>query len=447
MDSLILERRQPSNIEAEEAVIAAMILDKDVVNQLVQTLKAADFYRDENGILFETLASLNDRGEIVDLLTINEELKKKNLLEKVGGLAEIARIANSTATTQGAERYAEIIKEKSTLRQLIRINNQLLNRSYEEAEEVESILDDAERQILEISKDRESSGLVQIKGVIDDVVTKLEELYDKKTDITGIASGFTDLDKMTSGFQKSDLIIVAARPGMGKTSFCLNIAQNVASKHDLSVAVFSLEMSREQLVQRIISSAAGIDQTSLRTGRLKAEEWARLVDAIGPLAEAKIFIDDTPAISVREIRAKARRLKAEKGLDILFVDYIQLMSGGVKSESRQQEISYISRSLKALARELNIPIIALSQLSRAAEQSQDKRPSLSHLRESGALEQDADIVMFIYREEYYDPESEKKAIAEIIIAKHRNGPVGNVDLAFFGEYTRFGNLSRSLESK
>ncbi|NCC81659.1 MAG: replicative DNA helicase [Clostridia bacterium] len=442
MEQVSFEKRQPANIEAEEAIIAAMVLDKEVINNVVQLLNASDFYREENGILFETIASLSDRGEVIELLTIAEELRKKNLLEKTGGLSEIARIANSTATTQGVDRYAEIVKERSTLRQLIRINTQLLNRCYEESEDVEGILDDAERQILEISKERESSGLVPIKGVVNDVISKLEELYDQKTDITGVPSGFVDLDKMTSGFQRSDLIIVAARPGMGKTSFCLNIAQNVATKKDLSAAVFSLEMSKEQLVQRIISSAAAIDQTSIRTGKIKSEEWSRLIDAVSPLSEAKIYIDDTPAISIREIRAKARRLKAEKGLDILFVDYIQLMTGGIKTESRQQEISYISRSLKALARELNIPIIALSQLSRAAEQSQDKRPSLSHLRESGALEQDADIVMFIYREEYYDPESEKKAIAEIIIAKHRNGPVGSVDLAFFGEYTRFGNLSK-----
>lgn len=442
MDQVSFEKRQPANIEAEEAIIAAMILDKDVINQVVQTINAGDFYRDENGILFETVASLSDRGEVIELLTIAEELRKKSLLDKAGGLSEIARIANSTATTQGVERYSEIVKEKSTLRQLIRINTQLLNRCYEESEYVESILDDAERQILEISKEREVSGLVQIKGVVNQVITKLEELYDQKTDVTGIASGFVDLDKLTSGFQRSDLIIVAGRPGMGKTSFALNIAQNVATKTDLSVAVFSLEMSKEQLVSRIISSAAAIDQTAIRTGRIKSEEWTRLIDAVSPLSDAKIFIDDTPAISVREIRAKARRLKSERGLDMLFVDYIQLMSGGVKSESRQQEISYISRSLKALARELNIPIVALSQLSRATEQTHDKRPSLSHLRESGALEQDADIVMFIYREEYYDPESEKKAIAEIIIAKHRNGPVGSVDLAFFGEYTRFGNLSK-----
>lgn len=443
MEEVSFEKRQPANIEAEEAIIAAMILDKDVINQVVQTLKAKDFYRDENGILFETIAALNDKGEVIELLTIAEELRKQSLLDKTGGLSEIARIANSTATTQGVERYVEIVREKSTLRQLIRINTQLLNRCYEESENVEGILDDAERQVLEISKERESSGLVQIKGVVNEVITNLEELYDRKTDITGIPSGFLDLDKMTSGFQRSDLVIVAGRPGMGKTAFCLNIAQNVATKKGFSAAVFSLEMSKEQLVQRIISSAAAIDQTSLRTGRIKSEEWSRLIDAVSPLSEAKIFIDDTPAISVREIRAKARRLKAERGLDILFIDYIQLMSGGVKSESRQQEISYISRSLKALARELDIPIIALSQLSRAVEQSQDKRPSLSHLRESGALEQDADIVMFIYREEYYDPESEKKAIAEIIIAKHRNGPVGSVDLAFFGEYTRFGNLSKN----
>ncbi len=442
MDQVSFEKRQPANIEAEEAIIAAMILDKQVINQVVQSLKAEDFYRDQNGILFETIAHLNDKGEVIELLTIAENLKKQNLLEKAGGLLEITRVANAVSTTQGVERYAEIVKEKSTLRQLIRINTQLLNRCYEESEDVESILDDAERQVLEISKERESSGLVQIKNVVNDVITNLEELYNRKTDITGIASGFTDLDKMTSGFQRSDLIIVAARPGMGKTSFCLNMAQNITTKSDFSAAIFSLEMSKEQLTQRIISSAAKIDQSILRSGKIQADDWSRLIDVINPLSEAKIFIDDTPAISVREIRAKARRLQAEKGLDILFVDYIQLMSGGIKSESRQQEISYISRSLKALARELNIPIIALSQLSRATEQTSDKRPSLSHLRESGALEQDADIVMFIYREEYYDPDSEKKAIAEIIIAKHRNGSIGSVELAFFGEFTKFSNLSK-----
>lgn len=441
MEAQRFEKRQPANIEAEEALIAAMILDKDVINQVVQNLKAPDFYREENGILFETIAELNDRGELIDLLNISETLRKKGMMERVGGLMEITRIANVVSTAQGAETYAEIVKEKSTLRQLIRVNTQILNRCYENTEEIDGILDDAERLVLEISKERETSGLLQIRYVVNDVIARLEELHGKKTDVTGIPSAFIDLDKMTSGFQRSDLIILAARPGMGKTSFCLNIAQNVATKNNLSVGIFSLEMSREQLVQRMISSAAGIDQSALRSGKIKTDEWGRLIDAVNPLSEAKIFIDDTPAISVREIRAKARRLKAEKGLDILFIDYIQLMSGGIKAESRQQEISYISRSLKSLARELNIPIIALSQLSRAVEQSQDKRPSLSHLRESGALEQDADIVMFIYREEYYDPESDQKAIAEIIIAKHRNGPVGSVKLAFFGEYTRFGNLA------
>lgn len=442
MKELGFERRLPRNIEAEEALIASMILDKDAINQAVQIIKPIDFFREEHGILFDMIASLNDKGEIVDLLTISEELKKNNLLEKIGGISEIVRIANSNSISEGIGRYAKIVKEKSTLRQLIRINNQITNRCYEEAEEVEGILDDAERQVLEISQDNNDQGLVQVKNVVNDVMEKLETMYNKTGDITGIPSGFIDLDKMTSGWQRSDLVIVAARPGMGKTSLCLNMAQNMALKANATVAIFSLEMSKEQLVQRMISSAAEIDQSLLRTGKLKQEDWTRLVNAIGLFSDSKIFIDDTPAISVREVSAKARRLKAEKGLDAIIIDYLQLMSGGAKSESRQQEISYISRTLKALARELDVPLIALSQLSRAVEQSTDKRPGLSHLRESGALEQDADIVMFIFREEYYDPESEKKAIAELILAKHRNGAVGSVELAFRGEFTKFGNLAR-----
>ncbi|NLT94009.1 MAG: replicative DNA helicase [Clostridia bacterium] len=441
MESSIFERIPPQNQEAEQAVLAAMMLDKDAVYEVIEILKDNDFYKEAHGILFQTITQLVEKGEPVDLITITERLRKDDNLEKVGGVGYIAEIANSIGTASSISHYAHIVKEKSLLRHLIKVASNIANRGYEAGEEPEELLDDAERMILEISQGRSRDGLVPIGQVIENTIERLEYLAKKKSNITGIPSGFTDLDNLTSGWQNSDLIIVAARPAMGKTSFCLNIAQNAAIKENIPVAIFSLEMSREQLVQRMISSTAEIDQQKLRTGRLYDKEWIQLINAIGPLAEAKLYIDDTPAISVREIRAKTRRLKAEKGLGLIVIDYLQLISSGKRSESRQQEISDISRSLKSLARELNVPVIALSQLSRAVEQSADKRPSLSHLRESGALEQDADIVMFIYRDEYYNPESEKLGIAEIIIAKHRNGPVGSVELSFRKEFTKFGNLA------
>lgn len=445
MESSIFERIPPQNQEAEQAVLAAMMLDKDAVYEAIQILKDGDFYKEAHGILFHTIVNLVEKGEPVDLITITERLRKDDNLEKVGGVGYIAEIANSIGTASSIGHYAQIVKEKSLLRLLIKVSSNIANRGYEAGEEPEQLLDDAERMILEISQGRTRDGLIPISEVIEDTIERLEYLSKKKSNITGLTSGFYDLDNMTSGWQNSDLIIVAARPAMGKTSFCLNVAQNAAIMENIPVAIFSLEMSREQLVQRMISSTAEIDQQKLRTGRLFDKEWIKLTSAIGPLAEAKIYIDDTPAISVREIRAKTRRLKAEKGLGLIVIDYLQLMSSGKRVESRQQEISDISRSLKALARELDVPIIALSQLSRAVEQSADKRPSLSHLRESGALEQDADIVMFIYRDEYYNPESEKLGIAEIIIAKHRNGPVGSVELSFRKEFTKFGNLAHREE--
>jgi len=445
MEVSVFDRTPPQNQEAEQAVLAAMMLDKDAVYEAVQIVKERDFYRESHGILFRTIVELAEKGDPVDLITITDKLRKDGNLEKVGGVGYIAEVANSIGTATSVGHYAQMIKEKSLMRDLIKISSNIVNRGYEGAEEPEQLLDDAERMILEISQGRSRAGLVPISEVIENTIEKLEYLHKKKSDITGLTSGFKDLDSFTSGWQNSDLIIVAARPAMGKTSFCLNIAQNAAIKGNIPVAIFSLEMSREQLVQRMISSTAEIDQQKLSTGRLYDKDWIALTNAIGPLAEAKIYIDDTPAISVREIRAKTRRLKAEKGLGLIVIDYLQLMSGGKRVESRQQEISEISRSLKALARELNIPIIALSQLSRAVEQSQDKRPSLSHLRESGALEQDADIVMFIYRDEYYNPESEKLGIAEIIIAKHRNGPVGSVELSFRKEFTKFGDLAKRPE--
>lgn len=446
METAILDRIPPHNLDAEQAVLAAMMLDKDAIYEIVPILKEKDFYKEAHGIIYRTIVDLAEQGEPVDLITITESLRKSGNLEKVGGVGYIAQVANAIGTSTGVTHYAELIKEKSLLRSLIKIATNLAARSYEDSEETEQILNDAERMILEISQGRVRGGLVPISEVIEGTIERLEILNNKKSEITGLTSGFRDLDKFTSGWQNSDLIIVAARPAMGKTSFCLNLAANAALLAKVPVAIFSLEMSREQLVQRMLSSAAMIDQQKLRTGRLLDKEWIALTSALGPLAEAPIYIDDTPAISVREIRAKTRRLKAEKGLGLVVIDYLQLMSTGRRVESRQQEISEISRSLKALARELDIPIIALSQLSRAVEQSQDKRPSLSHLRESGALEQDADIVMFIYRDEYYNPESEKKAIAEIIIAKHRNGPVGTVELTFLKEFTKFGDLARREEN-
>jgi len=446
VETAILDRIPPHNLDAEQAVLAAMMLDKDAIYEIVPILKEKDFYKEAHGIIYRTIVDLAEQGEPVDLITITESLRKSGNLEKVGGVGYIAQVANAIGTSTGVTHYAELIKEKSLLRSLIKIATNLAARSYEDSEETEQILNDAERMILEISQGRVRGGLVPISEVIEGTIERLEILNNKKSEITGLTSGFRDLDKFTSGWQNSDLIIVAARPAMGKTSFCLNLAANAALLAKVPVAIFSLEMSREQLVQRVLSSAAMIDQQKLRTGRLLDKEWIALTSALGPLAEAPIYIDDTPAISVREIRAKTRRLKAEKGLGLVVIDYLQLMSTGRRVESRQQEISEISRSLKALARELDIPIIALSQLSRAVEQSQDKRPSLSHLRESGALEQDADIVMFIYRDEYYNPESEKKAIAEIIIAKHRNGPVGTVELTFLKEFTKFGDLARREEN-
>lgn len=443
MADAVLDKVLPRSIEAEQAVLAAMFFEREAIYEVVQILAEKDFYRQDHGILYQTILELNEKGQPVDLITVSEKLRKEGNLEKAGGITYIAQVANAPGTASNVTYYANIVKEKATLRELIRITTNLTNRGYEDSEEPEELLDDAEKMVLEISQGRVRTGLTPISGVIDDAISRLEYLYNKKEAMTGFTSGFADLDKVTSGWQNSDFIILAARPAMGKTAFCLNMAQNGAIKTGRPVAVFSLEMSKEQLVQRMVASAAEIDQQKIRTGRLLEEDWATLVTAIGPLAEAPIYLDDTPAITVREIRAKCRRLKAEKGLAMVVIDYLQLMSGGGRQENRQQEVSQISRSLKALARELNIPIMALSQLSRSVEQGTEKKPSLSHLRESGSLEQDADIVMFIYRDEYYNEDTEKKGIAEIIIAKHRNGATGSVELSFRKEFTKFGDLYRA----
>jgi replicative DNA helicase len=440
---MLLEKLPPYNLEAEQAVLGSMMIDKEAVYIALEVLQPEDFYKEAHQILFTTIVGLEAKGDPVDMVTLTEELHRLNEVEKVGGIGYVAEVANVVPTAANARHYAEIVAEKSILRKLIRVSTNIANRCYEDQEETRELLDNAEKMILEIADERNFSGLVPLKQVLGETLEKIEYMSGNKGNITGIPSFFADLDSMTSGWQPSDLIILAARPAMGKTSFGLNMAQNAALKAKKPVAVFSLEMSKEQLVQRIMSSEAMIDQPKLRTGRLMDEEWVRLTKASQPLSMAELYIDDTPAISVLELRAKARRLKAEKGLSLIVIDYLQLMQVGKRSENRQQEISEISRSLKALARELNVPIIALSQLSRAVEQSPDKRPSLSHLRESGALEQDADLVMFIYREDYYIQESEKPGIAEIIIAKHRNGPTGTVELGFIKEFTKFVNLDRN----
>ncbi|MDD2422233.1 MAG: replicative DNA helicase [Heliobacteriaceae bacterium] len=436
----LFERLPPQNIEAEQAVLGSMLLDGEAINTATELLRPEDFYKDAHQLIFQTLLTLFQRGEPADLVTLTEELRRTGGLDRVGGIAYLVELGNVVPTAANVEHYTRIVAEKSTLRQVIRAATGITQKGYAGNEAVAAILDQAEQAFLNIAQHQAREGVFALREVLLQTLNHIEYLYNRKSTVTGVATHFRDLDRLTAGLQPSDLIIVAARPAMGKTAFCLNIAQNVAIRDKLPVVIFSLEMSREQLVQRLLAAEALIDQQRLRTGDLTEQDWETLTRVIGPLAEAPIFIDDTPAISVLAIRAKCRRLKMEHNLGLVIVDYLQLMQGaGKRTENRQQEISEVSRSLKALARELNVPVVALSQLSRLVEQTADKRPNLSHLRESGALEQDADLVMFIFREEYYNPESEKKGIAEIMIAKHRNGPVGSIELGFLKEYTKFVN--------
>lgn len=440
----MVERIPPQNTEAEQAVLGSMLLEEEIIDVVVDLLKAEDFYRQEHQSIFLGIIELREANEPVDLITVTDRLRQKEELEGVGGAAYLASLANVVPTAANAIHYAHIVAEKALLRNLIRACTQLAQYAYEETLEVNELINAAEKMIMDFSQRKRQEGFVELKEILVHTFDRLEMLNQQEGTVTGVPT-FTELDKLLSGLQPSDLIICAARPGMGKTSFCLNIAQNAAVKHKIPVAVFSLEMSKEQLALRLLSGQALIDQYKLRTGRLQVEDWERLTSAAGPLSEAPLFIDDTPGISTLEVRAKSRRLKNEHGLGLVVVDYLQLMQGRRKAENRQQEISEISRSLKALARELEVPVLALSQLSRAVEHTQDKKPSLSHLRESGALEQDSDCVIFIHREDYFDPDTEKKGIAEIIVAKHRNGPVGTVEMAFLPEFTRFMDLAKDEE--
>jgi replicative DNA helicase len=440
-----LDKIPPQNIEAEMAVLGAMLIDEDIIPEILEIIEEDSFYKEEHKIIFSSIVSLFDARKKVDILTVAEDLGKRKVLEKVGGSAYLATLAEFVPTSANATYYARIVKEKSILRSLINNATAIVSLAYKEEEDVNAILDKAEKMIFEISDRRVEGGYVHIKEIIKDGIELIEALYHKKSHITGIPTGFTDFDTRTAGLQKGDLIIVAGRPSMGKSAFVTSIAEHVAVEEKLPVAFFSLEMSKEQLMQRFLCSQAKVDIHKLRTGFLSPSEWPLLTSAAGKLSEAPIYIDDTPAINIFELRAKARRLKSHHDIQLLIIDYLQMIRGVRRGESRQQEISEISQALKSLAKELNIPLIAVSQLSRAVESRADHRPQLSDLRESGAIEQDADLVILLLREEYYNPTPENKGIAEIIIAKQRNGPVGSVYLTFMKEYMKFADSFRLKE--
>ncbi|SHN69439.1 MULTISPECIES: replicative DNA helicase [Desulfitobacterium] len=437
-----LTKVPPHNLEAEQSVLGALMLDPEVGSSVFEVVQPEDFYRDNHRQIFLALRDLFEKGDPIDLVTVAESLRQSGRLEQIGGIATISQIARSVPSAVNCEYYARIVAEKSLLRQLIRSSGQIAEKGYEPGEAATSLLEEAEKMIMDLSQRQVKDGFESIRNILLHTFEKIETLYANKGSLTGVPTFFTELDRMTSGWQPSDLIVIAARPSMGKTALVLNMAQNAAVRAKVPVALFSLEMSKEQLVQRMLCSEAMVDQQRVRTGDLLDTDWPKLTRAVGPLSEAEVFIDDTVGISLAELRSKARRLKMEHGLGLIVIDYLQLMSLGRRSESRQQEVAQISRGLKGIARELNVPVIALSQLNRGVEQRQDKRPIMSDLLESGAIEADADVISFIYRDEYYNPESDKKGIAEIIIAKHRNGPVGSVELGYLKEFTKFVNLDR-----
>lgn len=436
----------PQNLDAELSILGGILLDNNAINNVIELLSASDFYRESHTKIFNTMIDVAEKGEPVDLITLSDALKTAGLLEEVGGPAYIASLADGVPTAANIGYYAKIVKEKAILRGLINTATDIVTKGYEESTDVDDFLDYAESRIFEISENKVKPSFFPIKSIVKDSFKTIEELYGRKDLVTGVPTGFSELDKMTSGFQSSDLIIIAGRPSMGKTAFALNVGLNAVKEgrdEVKPVAIFSLEMSKEQLVSRMLCSEARVDASRLRGGYLADSDWPKLTRAAGVLSEAPLYIDDTPAISVLEMRAKSRRLKADKGLGMIIVDYLQLMRGRDGMKSREQEISEISRSLKALAKELDLPVVALSQLSRAVEQrGGDKRPMLSDLRESGSIEQDADIVMFVFREEFYKRDDDDlKGLAEIIIGKQRNGPIGTAKLAWLSEYTRFEDLA------
>ena len=437
------QRVMPHSIEAEQSVIGAMLMDAEAIEIASELLKEEDFYARQYGVLFSTIREMHTKGVAVDPVTLQTKLREKNLPPEIYGNGAILELIDRVPTSANIKSYAEIVAEKSLRRQVIRAGEDMAGFGYAQGLGTAEILERSEKMIFEISQKRNASGFVPIRQIVLNAIEKIEYASHIKGNVTGLSTGFTDLDNRTAGFQKSDLILIAARPSMGKTALVLNIAEHVALRENRCVAIFSLEMSKEQLTNRLFAMESHVDAQKIRTGDMTEQEWVNLIESAGNIGESKLIIDDTPAITVQELRSKCRKYKLEFGLEMIIIDYLQLMSGSGKSgESRQQEISEISRSLKAIARELNVPVVSLSQLSRAVESRPNHRPMLSDLRESGAIEQDADVVMFIYRDDYYNQDSEKKGIAEIIIAKQRNGPIGTVELSWQPALTKFANLAR-----
>jgi len=435
-------RIPPNDIEAEEAILSSMLFDREAISTAYESLKAEDFYRPDNKGIYETMVELFLQGIPVDIITLSDRLTEKNILDNVGGRARIAEIASAYYTSANIKHYTKIVSDKAILRKLIKSSSNISSACYDTRDDVDYILEQAEKEIFNIVQNRSSSDFSPLNEVLIKSIDKLDELARSQGKVTGIPTGFTDFDNRTAGLQPSDLILLGARPSMGKSALLLNIAHHVSIKQQIVTAYFTLEMSKEQCVNRMLCAEANIDSQKLRTGELNDDDWFRIAEAMAPLSQGALYIDDTPGISVAELRAKCRRLKMEKGLGLIIIDYLQLMTVSRRSESRQQEISEISRSLKGIAKELECPVFTAAQLSRAVESRTDHRPMLSDLRESGAIEQDADVVAFLFREEYYKPDTEKKNLAEVIIAKQRNGPTGTVELTWLSQYTKFANSSR-----
>ena len=442
MEEALIKRVLPHSVEAEQSVIGSMIMDRDAIMTASEVITSEDFYQSQYGVLFDAMLELYNEGKPVDLVTLQERLREKDVPPEISSLEFVRDLLDAVPTSANVRHYATIVQEKSMLRKLIKVNEDIANTCYLAREKTEDILEETEKKIFDLLQYRSTGDFVPIKQVVLNALDKIEKASKNKGTVTGIPTGFIDLDYKTSGFQPSDLILIAARPSMGKTAFVLNVAQHMAFKEGKTVAIFSLEMSKEQLVNRLFSLESKVDSQALRTGNLTDEDWAKLIEGAAVVGKSNLIIDDTPGISIAELRSKCRKFKLEHDLGIIIIGYLQLMSGGKHSESRQQEISEISRSLKAVARELNVPVVALSQLSRAVEQRPDHRPMLSDLRESGAIEQDADVVMFLYRDDYYNKDTDKKNIAEVIIAKQRNGPIGTVELVWLPNYTKFANMKK-----
>ena len=443
LDEDVLKRVLPHSMEAEQSVIGSMLMDREAIVVASEIISGDDFYNKAYGVVFDAMVELNDQGQPVDAVTLQNRLKEKDVPPEIMSLEFVRDVMAAVPTSANIKSYASIVSEKAVLRKLVRLTEEIANNCYAQKDALEAILEDTEKRVFDLVQRRNTGDFVPIREVVMNAMDKIEKASHSNGNVTGIATGFIDLDYRTAGMQPSDLVLIAARPSMGKTAFVLNIAQYVAFHSGECVAIFSLEMSKEQLVNRLFAMESKVDSQHLRTGNLSDLEWEKLIESAGMIGQSKLIIDDTPGISIAEMRSKCRKFKLEMDVKMIIIDYLQLMSGsGRGSESRQQEISDISRSLKALARELQVPVLALSQLSRAVEQRPDHRPMLSDLRESGAIEQDADVVMFIYRDDYYNPDTEKKGIAEINIAKQRNGPIGTVDLVWLPEFTKFANLQK-----